>query len=566
MKKIVFLSNACLDQYDNSLTKFINTIPANFLDKHKTYNVAIESLGFSPKYRNKVIPINDRLPSLIHITRQEMDTIVGKNIQLNNVLSIKLEKFHNRNLIFLNDLDDKRSYSNNDINHFIRRKVLLHYSAENASNFFGVPCQYNKNDKILEFGQYHFRYDNDDEKKKKTSYLLFHELFFNELKLNHKLNDFIMIENEKFYWFWNGDNISLKSTNPLGLIDMKPKIIQIKSNNITPVPHNNSLKPIVKVFAPPKNKKDFLHIDFENMETHKIATKELDYFEIELLDEHDNRLSLQQGSPSYLKAHFWPENDLNMNDQFNIHVSSEKNQLYPLNQTSRFQTKLAESLDFTYQKHAVALSSITFHNSFAILKSLNLTFQVKKQVHHGQNDLRIHEEGVIEIPSYLQSIEDIVAFFKDSINNFVKFEKTRILSMIFKEGATIKISKNLAFILGINIVDDYLLISKQMGESYTFPNEPQNMQLHPPCFYVHSNICDYSILGGMHSRLLKIVPIKQEKLGEYVTIEFDKPEFLDLSFTNITILDFDIRGGDGYPIVFNDTDSNVYITLTFQKK
>ena len=89
-------------------------------------------------------------------------------------------------------------------------------------------------------------------------------------------------------------------------------------------------------------------------------------------------------------------------------------------------------------------------------KSLNLSFQVKKQVHHVQNDLRIHEDGVIEIPSYLQSVEDIVAFFKESINDFVRFEKTRILSMIFKEGATIKISKNLAFILGVNIDDDYL--------------------------------------------------------------------------------------------------------------
>ena len=52
-KKILLTSNACVNIFDNSLSKFQNEIPNNYLPKHKRWKIGVESIGIYCHFTNQ---------------------------------------------------------------------------------------------------------------------------------------------------------------------------------------------------------------------------------------------------------------------------------------------------------------------------------------------------------------------------------------------------------------------------------------------------------------------------------------------------------------------------------
>ena len=83
---------------------------------------------------------------------------------------------------------------------------------------------------------------------------------------------------------------------------------------------------------------------------------------------------------------------------------------------------------------------------------------------------------------------------------------------------------------------------------------------HPNYIIIYLNVLDTTLVGGEYMKVLKIFPVKYNKTTNYSIMEFENKEFIELQNTEITELEFELRGHDGEFISFQD-DKNVIINL-----
>ena len=91
-KSVLLISN---DQdsagWKNTLTNFSGSIPPNFLDRHKSWKVALHSFGLHLELKQALSPKYENFPSLIQITFKDFEALVSKyNVASTEDLSLNM--------------------------------------------------------------------------------------------------------------------------------------------------------------------------------------------------------------------------------------------------------------------------------------------------------------------------------------------------------------------------------------------------------------------------------------------------------------------------------------------
>ena len=170
-KSIILLSNGpSANSKENSLSIFSNSIPPNYLAKHKRLQVAVHSLGINLDLVNDstLSPASKRMPDLFQITRENWASCVGS---YDNIKELAISMFETKCALKLY-ADKNMHYTPESLYHHFSTQTINHYS-DNSKPNNPMPVKFHQESGYISFGQ--FSYDGKEQNPPRDSrtYLLF---------------------------------------------------------------------------------------------------------------------------------------------------------------------------------------------------------------------------------------------------------------------------------------------------------------------------------------------------------------------------------------------------------
>jgi GR25 family glycosyltransferase involved in LPS biosynthesis len=111
-------------------------------------------------------------------------------------------------------------------------------------------------------------------------------------------------------------------------------------------------------------------------------------------------------------------------------------------------------------------------------------------------------------------------------------------------------------------VEKRILFETDTVHFLRFQNEVNLDLLRPDYIIAYTNIVSPTIIGGIYSKILRVIPIKTSE-NEYVITEFHHKEFLELQNTEISEIEIELRSHDGSPIEFG-FEQDIILNLEFK--
>ena len=225
-----------------------------------------------------------------------------------------------------------------------------------------------------------------------------------------------------------------------------------------------------------------------------------------------------------------------------------------------------------------AVASVSFRNdleidgfmdlSFTIEEPLEVDIVLQEQSTTSNLDIYRTPKKTFKVDSKLQNVDEVVNYFIDSVRHWIEVIKSprSILTLKFNKDVTLTTSPYMTKILGLDTNITSFEISKEENDSFVSPVPIEDISLASQTFFIYSSIVDYSILGHTYANILKVVPIPANSKGKYVTVEFDKLEYIPLQNSEIQELDFSLRSLSGADLRFIENDfCEVFVNLIFKK-
>ena len=571
-KKILITSNACVNKFDNSLSAFQNEIPKNHLPAHKKWKLGVESIGISCHFLNQAVSKNNQHPALIFFSKGYLIEKLGfdnlasdsqNKLSLSARQPLNLDMFHPSQRYYLSK--DKK-YNLTSLNFHFESHTKLFKEQSNAYNpkFIGFPTSYRIVDGVekLEFGQFGFSYQDE----KLQAYLLFHETFYDHLNITdkrllkskntaNKEYSQVKVNDQIYYW----GLFSLGSLDAMEITSIKapfsiPKIIKIICPNVKPIMKNNAFcKEIAAITLSMEDVGTYLYKTVETLNNFELEDEDPDFLKIKLVDEFDSQLKLDSGTPTLIKAHL---TSAEMNT-INVKIDSDYNKLFPQNKNNKFSVKLAKKLQFLGKEPKICVSSVMFWNRLCYSSDLDLLYRIVDV--NGINDFWIQNP--------IKDHDDIYEQFKYNVEPWIEVETTQLgnVKMKAKVKLIITLGKDMAYLLGWTNApgNDYGTIELDTAETLISEFPRQKVPLFPNFIFLYSSCVKPSLVGDGLYKLLKIIPISENKSDGYKNIEFEHEEFLPLCNSEIEYIDFELRSHSGRLVEFVGTPQ-VYINLKFK--
>ena len=377
-KSVLLISNDLSDE-NNTLTSFSGSIPSDFLNKHKSWKVAVHSCGLHFMLKQPISSKYENHPSLIQITLENFNK-AAKKIDKGDMTKCYLWMFENSLKLFV---DREKSYTLKSLAEDFEQQAALHGTRH--EKFDGIPFNYDQESEIMKFGQFERNGKDSNErisklpkeKKMKSRTFVFINWRFKEglnvwPSWNLRTTE---IGGEPYYYFFNSKKWRLDSLYPFISIEKnfplkEPEIIQITTPDIE---HNiNSgifCRALCQFTLKQSEIKTYIHKEFKNHEFSDVLNNYITRFSIEFVDEKLNQLHLSRGLPSWVKLVFSPE----MENKRNVIISSHPNDLHPENNISNFCVELPKTIDFSIKDDPrVDLTRLSFKNKWKIMSGLKL--------------------------------------------------------------------------------------------------------------------------------------------------------------------------------------------------
>ena len=620
-KKTFFLiSNGSSELYgDNTLTKFKNRLPEILeLPESANWVAAVESVGFSCKFKNVHIPENKALPSFIlgncktnvPYTREERCKTLHKQ-ELCATIDFDFKNNEDgQNCIWTYHYFEDKMYTQREMYQYF-------YDLMTNSNLKQLFAYYDDKVGRLEF-------DNVGHVDKGTSHywLLIHPsmmrtfgipitpllLTGNEYwkRVGHNKYALIKIgeygqeeelnsntpfttyyKNEKYFAYDMYYKYPRLYCNPSSLFSdpdkRYPKVIKIICDKIKPQIFNSTHSQDLIVFCPDFNKKKdkYFFVEFENQQYVSLSNSILSDFEVRLCDEDNNKLQLLTGVPSIVKLTIKKMAE----KAFNVRLTSSKTKELNLNTNSSFKVRLPSTLSLN-RNWSVALTSINHPNIFSTFLDKATTRSILFKY--------ISEDGLLYTSvkfsfekdrtySKTEIIENLNNFFVSSSIGTVYLTERNKVEMLFNFQGDLIISNYILQLLGYNGIIDHdsqhaitrifvdgshNLIRVQplndVEEQYIleFKTDIDLDILRPDYVIAYTNIVSSSIIGGAYSKILRIIPIYKTE-EDYVIKEFRHKEFIELQNTEIVEIEIELRSHDGSLVNFA-TKKDVILNLEFK--
>ena len=634
-KKILVLSNSPDDRdFNNTLSKFRMTVPADFLNPEKKWQVCAKKVGIHFQLNNPICTQKNGYPEIIQINKKELENAKRLKMMQANELAVEkklpLDLFPETSKIFV---DGAKSYTARTLAREIHGSVML------KKKFFpsiwtGSPISYSTDTKTIELGQYLFDEEiselSSEEKDGMRTFIYIHKNLAERLNIAEnyaKELEMTYIDDEIYYCchfskdFRSGDCYPIKTQTKTFDIDM-PKIIRIVSPNINERIVNGDYYQVLKEFiCDYSGGSKYIQKSFTNLEYLEIGIKQNSSIEIILLDEKFHQIKLRRGLTSYVELsckEMTKQSELS----FPINVSSQTSVNALENSPANFKVILPRALDFSHRKNArVALTSISMPNDFEILPGSEMDILFME-----------YDTGIVTFHQFpkdgsIKTVTEIHNWFWTLGNNYFTIIKKRTNVYRFKKNVGFILGRDLGSIIGLgdtnphlgsssihvykdigsvdqyyfrpdessdaterkkkietmvdkfhlakkidilynqNIIKSFIkmgnfVITGEKNAELICPFRSRAIELFPRTLYIYADFIDYSVIYSEYRQLLKVITLPESNIHNF-TIEYDKPEYIELNHSVLQHLHFVIKTHDDRNIKLLHDDSVIYITLNF---
>ena len=324
--------------------------------------------------------------------------------------------------------------------------------------------------------------------------------------------------------------------------------------------------------------KYFFH-EFENRQYVPLANSIITDLNIKLLDSNNQYLQLLKGVPTIVKLDL---KKMNSDEQFfNVRLTSNKSVSFPNNTKSSFKVKLPNTLTLE-RTWKVCLTSISHPNIF---KTFTEDINSRKiLIRHRGN---ITHQYVLENKTYTKEsfVKNLNKLLTASLVGKAILNKfNQIVINFIQDDVEILASNYFFHVIGYNGALDEIAgftrvkinEDESVGRSYHTENGKTETEyewvlqlpvdinyLRPDYMIAYTNIVSPSIIGGLYSKILRVIPIKNSGEADYVVSEFHHKEYLELQNTEINEIEIELRAHDGSLVDFG-LDQNVILNLEFR--
>ena len=568
------------DENDENIEKVQNEIHIpieSFYTVHKYY--------FTPKKKYKVTDLYDEWHD-----RESMYRSLSANPNKDRLI----KKDNDENIIF-GHIEDKHDDANGDMSLNSANDLL-----QTLRRIRNISDNLNQTQKE----------EQDEEQKQEESndktVLMFHKNFVKSInneefiKENNVDRSWVFdsgkfkIGKEKYFYYIcdaGRSGIKLKSTNN-GLNYQNPKILKIICKNINNVISNDSFSKMIGLLSiKPEMVNGHLHHTFKEQEFYQLQHTVNDVFDIELLDEKDQKIRIFQGLPTILDLRVKEI----MNPNINVHIKSSDNHYFD-NTPTNFKVHLVNSLNLN-NDYRCALSSITYKNNFHHDAAFDFYF-----VHYQIGEYEeIVERTKFDVGKNCKNAEEIISKFKKTIKNITvnnggnipllkSYSFEGLFNFEFEVQVFICFSYHLAKILGImknftekeerdkidedEAANEFLegttedvyfqakirnrrLVLEQINETenptdviikvgnngrggrFLSPRMvDKEYKIQQEFLFVNADFLKVLPIGHGHGKILKTISIPKNTTDEYITMNFQNLDYHPLQYRNFQTLGF----------------------------
>ena len=475
-KKIVVLSNSPGDKdFKNSLSKFRMSVPVDYLNPEKNWEVCATKVGIHFQLNNPICTQKNGYPEIIQINKKEFEKAKHEKIMQTNLVlvdnKLPLDLFPKTTQLFI---DGEKSYTARTLAREIHSSVMLKKKYF-PSIWTGTPINYIASTKTVELGQYLFDEEfmemSSEEQDGMRTFIFIHENLFEYLNIEEncaKELKITYIGDEIYYCchfskeFCSSDNYPIRTQTMKFNIEM-PKIIRIACPNISERIVNGHYYQFLKEFiCDYSGGSKYIQKSFTNLEYLEIGIKQNNIIEIVLLDEKFQQLNLRRGLTSYVELSC-KEMSKQSQISFPVNISSQVTEHTTDNNASDFKVILPRAIDLSHKKNVqVALTSISMPNDFEILPGsemnlLFMEFDSEKAIFH-----QFPKDGSIK------TVTEIHEWFWRNADNYFTVINKRTNVYRFKKNAGFIVGRDLGSILGLgdpnnNLGSSSIHVHKDIG-------------------------------------------------------------------------------------------------------
>jgi hypothetical protein len=586
-KTVILISNGSNAVYpNNTLSKFKNKLPEIIeLEEKEKWVVAVESIGFSCMFRNIKLPNKQVFPSFMisncarrpslgtKIYFKFADNEDGKDCKWN--FFHFQDKFYSENQLvdFFKDVSKK---TNTNIA-FHDDKLVFSIDIKTGWNPFWLLLHPTMMDTfaidkyVVQRFEWQHNVSDDLNLIRRRGIPIEDEDKLNEKYLQVLDEKLVYYKGEKYFaYFVMGQTTIVGGENCNFAQRSYPNLVKIVCDQIEPQVLNSTFSKDLVCFCPDFDKEeDYYFREFETKQYIPLSNSSITDFKIKLLDANNSQLQLVTGTPTILKIHMkkMPKNK----ESFNVRLTSTVSALFPNNENYKFKVKLPNTLSLN-KPWKVALTSINHPNFFKTFMPLENMRSISIKKISGPQIFNL----IFANETYTQTslITELNNFFTTNLIGSVEVVDNRV-SLKFDQECYMVISNNVLRILGYTDTIDLSRnatvfpiietnqVLRKIGEQFviTCSNVININYMKPNYIIAYTNFVNSTIIGGIYSKILRIIPIKHHEEG-YVISEFKHKEFLDLQNTEINEIEIELRSHDGEYIYFGN-DQNVILNLEF---
>jgi hypothetical protein len=360
-----------------------------------------------------------------------------------------------------------------------------------------------------------------------------------------------------------------------------PKLVKIVSDDVQQQIFNSEYSKDLLCFCPDfRNEDKYFFHEFENRQYVPLANSILTDLNVKLMDSNNQYLQLLKGVPTIIKLDF---KKMNTDEKFfNVRLTSAKNASFPNNTKASFRVKLPNTLSLE-RTWKVCLTSISHPNIFKTF--LNDINSRKILIRHKGN---ITHQYILEHKTYTKEsfLSNLNKLLKASLVGRVEINQSNQVVFHFIQQDVEILASNYFF----NIIGYNGVLDEMKGFTRVSISEAENVLknditsdgrtdteyewtlslpidlnfLRPDYMIAYTNIVSPSIIGGLYSKILRVIPIKNASDADYIVSEFHHKEYLELQNTEISEVEIELRAHDGNLVDFG-FDQNVILNLEFRQ-
>jgi hypothetical protein len=245
---------------------------------------------------------------------------------------------------------------------------------------------------------------------------------------------------------------------------------------------------------------------------------------------------------------------------------------FPNNKNHTYKVRLADRLRLDGSQWECALVNIHYSQNWYNVENCYLTVTVRQPAAEdsgskytfSQYQMDIRSGRYQKVDDLIDEIEKVIVSFKLERSLTIYYDKVRDITflMIHDDNTTVHFSKNLANIFGFNENESYNRpsASKPFHQSDISPDLDQGFT----SLYVYCNLVENRLVGDASVRLLRVIPVRNQKGIRNMYEEVAIPHYVPVTNTNTDVIEVNIRKDAGEVVSFRG--GKVIVTVHIRKK